>query len=69
MISKYFKNQIKKLPAILDIREAADFFSVSWKTIRREILKKKLLAWKDDEGRWCITRIDLIKYCFTNSNL
>jgi excisionase family DNA binding protein len=69
MISGVLKEKIEALPAILSIREAADFFSVRYLTIYRLIHRGKMPAWKDDEGRWCILRSDLKTYCSRNSNL
>ena len=69
MISGALKASIEALPAILSIREAADFFSVRYLTIYRLIRRGKLPAYKDDEGRWCIARSDLKTYCSRNSNL
>jgi excisionase family DNA binding protein len=69
MLSDSIKLKIKNLPAILSIRETADFCSVSYLTVYRLILKGKLPAWKDDEGSWCVARSDLLKFCSRNSNL
>jgi excisionase family DNA binding protein len=69
MISGILKEKIEALPAILSIREAADFFSVRYLTVYRLIRRGALPAYKDGEGRWCVTRIDLKTYCSRNSNL
>jgi excisionase family DNA binding protein len=54
---------------ILSIKEIADFFQVNYLTVYREVHRKKLAAYKDDEGNWCIVRGDLEKYCLKNCNL
>jgi excisionase family DNA binding protein len=69
MISSVLKEKIEALPAILSIREAADFFSVRYLTIYRLIHRGKLPAYKDGDGYWCILRTDLRRYCSRNSNL
>jgi excisionase family DNA binding protein len=69
MLSGTLKERIETLPAILSIRETAGFFSVAYLTVYRQIHSGKLPAWKDGEGRWCIARADLIKFCSRNSNL
>jgi excisionase family DNA binding protein len=69
MISATLKEKIEALPAILSIREAADFFSVRYLTVYRLIHRGALPAWKDSEGRWCIARSELKAYCSHNSNL
>jgi len=69
MISDILTEKIENLPAILSITELANFFSVHYKTVYRQILSKELPAWKDDEGYWCIARSDLVKFCSRNSNL
>ena len=69
MISDSLKEKIKNLPAILSIREAADFFSVHYMTIYRQIRTKKLPAWLDGEGSWCIARSDITAFCSKNSSL
>jgi excisionase family DNA binding protein len=69
MISDILKEKIKNLPAILSIQDVADIFSVHYLTIYRQIHTGKLPAWKDDEGKWCIARSDLMKYCSINTNL
>jgi excisionase family DNA binding protein len=69
MISGILKEKIAALPAILSIKETADFFSVRYLTIYRLIRREKMPAYKDDEGRWCILRSDLKTYCSRNSNL
>jgi len=63
------KERIKSLPAILSIREIADFFSVRYLTIYRLIQAKKLPAWKDEEGGWCVARADLLSFSRKNTNL
>ena len=63
------QEKIKNLPAILSIREAADFFSTRRLTVYRLIRRGKLPAWKDDEGNWCVARCDLERFCSRNSNL
>jgi excisionase family DNA binding protein len=69
MISDTLKEKIESLPAILSIREAADFFSVRYLTVYRLIRRGTMPAYKDDEGRWCVLRSDLKTYCSRNSNL
>jgi len=69
MLSDSLKEKIEKLPAILSIRETADFFSVAYLTVYRLIHRGKLPAWKDDEDNWCVARSDLLKFCSKNSNL
>jgi len=69
MLSDILKKKIENLPAILSIRETADIFSVVPLTIYRLIYSKKLPAWKDEDGEWCIARADLITFCSQNSNL
>jgi excisionase family DNA binding protein len=69
MISDTTKEAIKKLPVILSIKEVADFFSVAYLTVYRLVRKKQLTAYKTDEGNWCISRSDFIKYCSKNCNL
>jgi len=68
MTSKILK-EIETLPSILSIREVADFFSVDCQRMYRLIYKRKLPAWKDDEGRWCIARSDLRRFCAKSLNL
>jgi excisionase family DNA binding protein len=69
MISDTLKEKIESLPAILSIREAADFFSVRYLTVYRLIRRGIMPAYKDDEGRWCVLRSDLKTSCSRNSNL
>jgi excisionase family DNA binding protein len=69
MLSDSLKLKIKNLPAILSIRETADFCSVAYLTVYRLISRGQLPAWKDDEGNWCVARSDLLTYCSRNSNL
>jgi excisionase family DNA binding protein len=69
MISGALKEKIEALPAILSIRETADFFSVRYLTVYRLIRRGAMPAYKDDEGRWCIPRSDLKLYCSRHSNL
>ena len=69
MISNTLKEKIANLPAILSIREVADFFSTQPLTVYRLIYRGKLPAWKDDEDNWCVARCDLNRFCSTNSNL
>jgi len=69
MISDSMKEKIENLPAILSIQEIADFFSVAYLTVYRQIHKGELPAWKDDEDNWCIARKDLLTFCSKNSNL
>lgn len=69
MISGALKEKIEALPAILSIKEAADFFSVRYLTVYRLIRRGALPAYKDEEGRWSILRSDLKTYCSQNSNL
>jgi len=68
MISETLKEKIETFPAILSIRETAELFSVAYLTIYRQIHTGKIPAWKDDEGRWCIARRDLLEFCSQNSN-
>jgi len=69
MLSDSLKLKIEGLPAILSIRETADFFSVAYLTVYRLIRGGKMPAWKDDGGNWCVARTDLLKFCSRNSNL
>ena len=69
MLSNTLKEKIGSLPAILSIRETADFFSTAYLTVYRQIRRGKLPAWKDGEGNWCIARGDLMTFCSKNSNL
>jgi len=69
MLSETLAEKLKKLPAILSIRETAEAFSLSSRTVLRLIRAGKLPSWKDDEGNRCIARSDLIKFCSQNSNL
>jgi len=69
MISDTLEKTIERLPAILSVREAADFLSTDrWGTYRL-ILSGKLPAWKDGEGNWCVARCDLRQFCSKNTNL
>ncbi len=68
MISSTLLKKIETLPAILSIKETADFFSVRYLTIYRLITRGNLPAYKDEDGRWCVNRIDLKSYCSRNSN-
>jgi len=63
MPSDTLLEKIKGLPAILSIRETADFFSVSRLTVYRQIRAGNLPAWKDDEGNWCVARCELEEFC------
>jgi len=69
MLSDAMKKTIRKLPAILSIEEVADFFQVVKLTIYRLIYHKNISAYKDNEGRWCILRYDLERFCSKNCNL
>ena len=69
MISDTMKQSIESLPAILSIKEIADFFSVAYLTVYRLIHRKELAAYRDDEGNWCISRQDLKRYCSKYCNL
>ena len=69
MISDTMQKKIEALQAILSIKEAADFFSVRYLTVYRLIHAKKLPAWKDDEGRWCIARSDVRRFLSKNTTL
>jgi len=69
MLSESVILMIKNLPTILSVKEATKFFRVDRKTVCRLIYSKRLLAYKDDEGNWCILREDLKKFCSKNSNL
>ena len=69
MLSETMEQTIKNLPIILSLKEIAIFFNVTLLTVYRLIYSKKLTAYKDDEGYWCIYRGDLKKYCSKNCNL
>jgi excisionase family DNA binding protein len=69
MLSDNMLRAIESLPGILSIREAADFFQVSYLTIYRYVNKGIIPAYKDDEGNWCIARPDLKQYCSKHCNL
>ncbi|MDR2079007.1 MAG: helix-turn-helix domain-containing protein [Treponema sp.] len=69
MLSDATVKIIGNLPAILSIREVAEFFSVRYLTIYRLIYRKRLPAYKDDEGNWCILRHDLKRFCSRHCNL
>ena len=69
MISDTMKQKIQALPAILSIKDAADFFAVNYLTVYRIIHRKELSAYKDNEGVWCISRQDLTQYCSKRCNL
>jgi len=69
MLSSIPEEKINGLPAILSIREVAEIFLVTKQTIRHQILLKRLPAWKDEEGIWCIARSDLKKFFTVNTNL
>ena len=69
MLSDTVIQAIENLPAILSIREIAKFFSVAYKTAYRLVLAKRLPAYKDNENNWCISRLDLKKFCSKNCNL
>ncbi len=69
MISDTMAQKIQSLPSILSIHEVADFFDLCYLTIYRLIQKNELIAYKDDEGNWCITRHDLKRFCSKNCNL
>jgi excisionase family DNA binding protein len=69
MLSNAAIQAIGALPAILSIQETADFFQVQYLTIFRLIHRGIIPAYKDDEGKWCITRLDLRRYCSKNCNL
>jgi excisionase family DNA binding protein len=69
MLSDTTKQAIKNLPVILSIRETAALFSVSYLSVYRLVQAKKIDAYKDDEGNWCILRGDLEKFCSKNCNL
>ena len=64
MISGSLKSRVENLPAILSIRETADFFSAHYLTVYRLIRAGKLPAWKDGEGNWCVARCELEEFCF-----
>jgi excisionase family DNA binding protein len=68
MLSDTLKEKIESLPAILSIREIADFFSVAYPTAYRVIREGKLPSWKADGYRY-VARSDLLKFCSKNSNL
>jgi len=63
MLSDETGQLIKALPSILSIQEVADFFSVHRLTAYRLIYRKKLAAYKDDDGNWCVLPCDLEKFC------
>ena len=69
MLSDTMKQAIQNLPAIISIKEAADFFEVHYLTIYRLVIRKELEAYKDDDNNWCISRNDLVKFCSKNCNL
>jgi len=69
MISDTMTQAIQSLPAILSIKEVADFFLVGYLVVFRMIHRKELSAYKDDAGAWCISRQDLKRYCSENCNL
>jgi excisionase family DNA binding protein len=69
MLSDTTVKIIEGLPAILSIREAAEFFSVRYLTVYRLIRRKRLPAYKDDEGNWCVLRQDLKRFCSRHCNL
>jgi excisionase family DNA binding protein len=69
MLSDTMEQAIKKLPAILSVREAAEFFQVALLTVYRLIYRKELTAYKDDSGNWCVYRGELKKSCSKNCNL
>ena len=64
MLSDETRQLFKTLPAILSIQEVAGFFLVRRITVYRLIRRKKLAAYKDDEGNWCINRCDLEKFYY-----
>jgi hypothetical protein len=68
MLSDTLKQSILKLPAILSSRDVAEFFQVVPLTVYRLIYRKEFLAYKNDEGNWCILRSDLKEYCSKNCN-
>jgi excisionase family DNA binding protein len=69
MISDRMAQRIMGLPSILSIKEVAVFFSVNYLTVYRLIRGNDLQAYKDDEGNWCIARMDLMRYCSKNCNV
>jgi len=69
MLSNTMEREIKKLPCILSIDEVKDFFLITRLTVYRLIYRHELSAYKDEEGKWCILRSDLQKYCSKNCNL
>jgi len=69
MISDETRLFIRALPAILSIKELAGFFSISRLTAYRMVYRKKIEAYKDDKGDWCILRCDVEKFCSKNGNL
>lgn len=69
MLSDILEEKIENLPAILSIQEIAEIFSVVPLTVYRQIYSQRLPAWKDEEGKWCIARADLQKFCSRNSSL
>ena len=68
MLSSRLNNLIDRLPAIMSVQEAADFFSVSYQTVYRMIRSGQIAAWKDGENNWCIGRADIRRFCAENSN-
>ena len=69
MLSDTMNRKIENLPAIISIKEIADFFSVSYKTSYRIVKKNSIQSYKDDEGNWCILRQDFKRFCSKNCNL
>jgi len=69
MISEETRLLIGTLPSILSIQEVSDFLKVAYITVYRLVRLKKIAAYKDDDGNWCILRCDLEKFCYKNCNL
>ena len=69
MLSDTMNQAIQNLPAIISVKEAANFFQVNYITIFRLVHRKELAAYKDDENNWCILRSDFKKFCMKNCNL
>ena len=69
MISNILQQNIEQLPTILSIQETADFLAANYRTVLHLIHAERLPAWKDDEGNWCIARMDLKVFCIKNVSL
>jgi len=69
MLSDITKQAINNLPALLSMQETADLFLTSYLTVNRLVKTKKLEAYKDNEGNWCIPRYAIKNFCSKNCNL